>query len=277
MTRKENYSPEVWANILASNERWRLANITRVREKERARRAARKATDAEFRERLAEQRRAWRKANRDKVKEQRKRARERRDAEKRRQERLAKKREYQRAYRAAHPDRVRESERKWKAANPDKVAAAQRKYAENRVLSPEARERKNASHRAWKKRNAERVRAYNREYARRRAAAKGRMTLKGVGEALETALGKNTLYAAAVAAVPRTLPRDVRMDVVSAIVLAVLEGEFAEADIASEAKRFVTAHYRMFDQFKHRSLDAVIPGTENLRLGDTIASDAFHF
>lgn len=189
-----------------------------------------------------------------------------------RQQELAKRREYQRQYVAENRERVRENTRKWRAENRDKINA----YKRARNADPVHREWILGSKRTYRQRHYEKVLAYNREYARRRAAA-GRMTLKAVGEALESALGKNTLYAAAVAAVPRSLPRDVRMDVVSAIVLAVLEGEISEAQIPANAQRFVTAHYRMFDQHKTRSLDEPMAGSEKLRLGDTIAADAFHF
>lgn len=176
------------------------------------------------------------------------------------------------------------TKKRWAIANRERTRAANKLWQERnrahnieycRQYREKNRDKRNALQAAWRRRNMKHVLEYQRTY---RAALRGGATPRAaMGEALNAALGQNTLYAAALAAVPTSLPRHVRDDVISSIVLAVLEGEFTQADIAKNAKRFVSAHYRDSEFHSLQSLDAIIPGTEKTRLGDTIRADQFHF
>lgn len=197
-----------------------------------------------------------------------------------------------------------EANRRWRARNPHRLLtpeqlaqekARQQRYREK--MTPEQRAKNNASKRkydanlspekrrrwleqkdAWRIRNPERVRAYREAWIaknpdwRDKLKAASKKSMASIGEALELQLGKNTLYAAAAAAVTRRLPRDVRQDIVSAIVLAVLEGEIEESEIPRQAPRFINLHYRAFSKFGFVSLDMPVPGTDNMRWHEILPS-----
>jgi len=90
---------------------------------------------------------------------------------------------------------------------------------------------------------------------------------------LASALRQNDLFLSASKAVPTRYPQDVRDDIVSMIVLAVLEDEFPAAEIPLHAKKFISAYYRASDFHRTTSIDATIPGTDGLRLIDVIAAE----
>lgn len=162
-------------------------------------------------------------------------------------------------------ERMREQNRKWRENNRDKVRESKRKHYAN----PINRAKRDADQLAWKQRRRDHVNAYNRAYeARRRAKPAPRL-----GEVFGAALAANALYATVSAVIPRGMPRHVRDDVISSIVLAVLEGELSQDDIRANAKRYITAYYREYDQFRCVSLDALIPGTDNLRYADILAAE----
>lgn len=85
------------------------------------------------------------------------------------------------------------------------------------------------------------------------------------------------LYKKICALLPPGMPLDVQQDISASMMLSVIEGAIDARQIAAHVKSYKTAHYRMFDGFKTSSLDEVIPGTDNLRRIDTIASDDPHF
>jgi hypothetical protein len=141
----------------------------------------------------------------------------------------------------------RRKRQRYKQRNPQKV-----------------RELKRAQARRQRERDGETLRTYERKTQRRCRARKKRA--KG-----------NAIFQAANAAVPRTLPEHIRADVIAALALGVLERRFTINDLPAEAKREIAAHNRMFDRFKTVSLDAPMPGTDDMRRIDTIAADAMHF
>lgn len=96
-----------------------------------------------------------------------------------------------------------------------------------------------------------------------------------VGEVFRAQLLENQLYAAAADAVPRGLPPHLRDEVISDIVLAVLEGEITFAEIRPSAREYLTRHRRLFGDHGTVSLDATIPGTDGaVRYIDRLPSDA---
>jgi hypothetical protein len=71
-------------------------------------------------------------------------------------------------------------------------------------------------------------------------------------------------------AVPETLPRQIRDDVIGAMALEVVEGKLKTADIRRRVREFITAQYRQFSRFGPRSLDARAFEDGTTTLGDTI-------
>lgn len=105
-------------------------------------------------------------------------------------------------------------------------------------------------------------------HRRRWAAAKSKRAI---------ALSPDAVFVAIDKAVSKALPRFVRDDVISAMCLAVLEGQLFIENIQKEAKSFLASHNRMFDHFKTRSLDAPVAGADGLRLIDTLSDGAGAF
>lgn len=192
-------------------------------------------------------------------------------------------------WRTANLEKARAANRRWHAENREAILAKQKaKFRDD----PEFRKAKAIRHSAWRKENRgkenerrnrwlaipenrARYRAYGKAYdaARRKAKRDGKnVSISTIGEALQTALGKNTLFTAAKAAVPKYLDRHAREDIISSIVLAVLEGEIDEADIPAKAGGYITAYNRGSNHYNTVSIDAVIPGTAKLRLVDTLAA-----
>lgn len=165
-------------------------------------------------------------------------------------DRKARHAEYMRQYRKENPERYRAYRKKWRENNPEKVRA----YA-----------------RYWIKMNPDKVRAYKQRYKEKRQTISAHYP--AFGELRLRELLKIEIYAAARKALPDGLPAFVRDEIIADIILAHLEGRLPVADVAAKAKQFVTAYYRMFDQWKTISLDAPVPGTDGLRLGDTIAAE----
>lgn len=98
-----------------------------------------------------------------------------------------------------------------------------------------------------------------------------------LGAVLKESLSHNELYSAANKAVSLGLPAHIRDDVIGAIVLAVLEGEMDVEDIRPTAREFVAAYHREAGTYKTVSTDAVVGGTEDLRLIDTLDQDTERF
>ena len=85
----------------------------------------------------------------------------------------------------------------------------------------------------------------------------------------------DSIWAEARRAVSYGLPHDVQDDLISDIVLMRLEGFPGSA--AEAARIAMRSHSIMRGTFTERSLDAPIPGHDDLRLMDLIASDHEHF
>jgi hypothetical protein len=181
------------------------------------------------------------------------------------EEKRARKREELRRWKQQNPDKVREQRRRSYEKNRDKRRAYARKWAR------EYSKRRLAEH-------PEETRAkWRAQYHRRRQAdpkaARARWRQQYVKKRRREG---QRIYSAAAAAVPASLPRHVRDDVVAALVLGVIERRYTVESLPAQAKREIAAHSRQFDHFKTLSLDAPIAGTE-LRRVDTIAADALHF
>jgi hypothetical protein len=71
-------------------------------------------------------------------------------------------------------------------------------------------------------------------------------------------------------ALPATLPRHVRDDVTSDIVVAILEGRLQLSQLATKAQKYLAAHNYTFDRFGSFSLDEPIPGTDGLTYSDRL-------
>lgn len=182
-------------------------------------------------------------------------------------EKAERRRQRNRAWRQANPDKVKAARRAYKAAHPDKVKASRRRWFHRwEKRNPEKAAERSA---ARKQRFIARVGID--EYRRRQAATERRRQRR-----LKRERGAR-IYAAAAAVVPARLPRDVRDDVIAALVLGVIEKRFTIADMPAQAKAHLTAHYRDFGQFRTVSLDDVMPGIDRFRRVETIAADAFHF
>jgi hypothetical protein len=72
------------------------------------------------------------------------------------------------------------------------------------------------------------------------------------------------------AAVPGSLPAQIRDDVIGAMGLELVEGKLRPADIRKRVREFVTAQYRQFSKFGPLSLDARLYDDGTTTLGDTI-------
>jgi|GEM_PF-6235689 len=177
-------------------------------------------------------------------------------------------REGNRRWREKSREKIRESRRLWREKNPEKVREMDRKGgARYRANNPEkVRERK----RRWYERNLEHVREYKRQYRAKQARIRASLALSG--ENLKAALLQNELYAEASRHVPAGLPDFIRDDIVSDIVIAVLDGEFAVTDIARKAKAIMAAYWRQFGDRRLVSLDAELTGTDFRRI-DTISNE----
>lgn len=88
--------------------------------------------------------------------------------------------------------------------------------------------------------------------------------------ALNAALLKDTLYAAASAAVPKRFDPDVRNDIIAEMVLAVLEKEIEISDLAAKAPEFTTRYMRMYGRKHEVSMNSA--STDGTRSEDEIAS-----
>lgn len=168
------------------------------------------------------------------------------------EERKARNAESQRAYYAKNRAAMREKALAYRKANHARVRAIAN---------------------AHRDRNREAHKAYMRQYHQERAAIrKQNWKAEPVRDELrKAALLKNDLFSAAERAVPKSLPRWIRDDVVSDIVLAILEGALSIEQVAARAKGFIAAHYRSFASLDTLSLDAPIPGTDGLTYLDRLS------
>lgn len=117
------------------------------------------------------------------------------------------------------------------------------------------RDKVRAAHERWKLKNPDKMREARQRW-NQKVAAKRRA--RNVAPIHADLLRQNAIWAAANAAVPRSLPPDVRDDVLSMVCLAVIEGEIDIADVPRVCGTYVSQHYRQFSKFDTVSLDAPI-------------------
>lgn len=142
------------------------------------------------------------------------------------------------------------------------VEELRRRDRERRANNPEAY--KAISRRASRKYYATHIKKELQRVDRvRRTKTKAPTVRAPIGERLQNALRGNALYSAVIAAIPASLPSHVRDDAAQSLILDVLEGKIAEADISKAARHAINDAYG--DTFRCLSLDAVIPDTDGLR------------
>lgn len=154
--------------------------------------------------------------------------------------RRARRREAQRRWREKNRERVRELNRQWRERNREKTRAYQKRW---RQENPEKNREKK---RRWRERGG-----YHRYYWKYRERCLARLHAyrarisqhwPAFGELQKAALLANETYAAVHAVVPAGLPKWLRDDVISEVVLSILEGRAAVADAAAEAKAAISRH-----------------------------------
>lgn len=89
----------------------------------------------------------------------------------------------------------------------------------------------------------------------------------------QEALQQVDIYRLARAALPRGLEPDVRDDVVSSVVLAVLEGTIRPDEITAKARSYMRKHFQAFGVHSFESLDRRTTLDENLSIVETITTD----
>lgn len=184
-------------------------------------------------------------------------------------------------------------QKRWKIKNRDKTQLQQKRRRERWKESPELYREAIAADRAykdgWKERNKRLTDKYRQTYRERKKAE--REAIKAAQEAARKALipvrrkenraafdkDPAGLYASIRRAIPRSFPADVRDDIATDISIALLDGEIALDEIETSVSQFLSKHYQGRDWHQNISFDQPIAGTNDLRLGDRIAADAFHF
>lgn len=193
---------------------------------------------------------------------------QRRYNEKRREAR----KEYMRAYNAS--ERGREAVKRYRSTDAAKEAWSRYNNSEKGKARRETynrSERRRELRRLWAK-TAKGREARRRYDSKRNGAAKPNLPL---GEFMQRQLQAEPLYAQAAKLAPKYLPRDVREDFITEVIIAVLEGSATIEGVKGNLSRFIPEHHK--DSFRTVSMDQTVKGTDNLRIKDTIASDAFHF
>lgn len=214
-----------------------LPVINQVTQPAQSARKPRKPLTEEQREKAREANRRWKaRQSPDKIRE---------NLAKRHQKAL----EASRRWKANNPNK----EKLWKEQNRDKVLAAKKRYREKN------REKINQYFIAWR--------------LKRRDGNPKAVVRPPVGVVLTQQLLGDAIYAAAFKAVPRTLPSYVRDDVISEIVLAVIEERIAAGDIAKRAQEFVKGYWREFGHMRRVSLDQLAYGEGRTTVGDNLTYD----
>lgn len=202
-----------------------------------------------------------------------------------------KRREWERRYREEHREEYRERKRKWRDDNREKVREYVRNQRKNASDETKARLKEywraygaryyqehkkqiEEQKREYRARNPEKVAEWDRRRTARRKLLK---ELKGGDQPLATSaseartrlLLQDNAFAAAYQYVPRNLPRDMRDDIISDIVVACLECRVAVEDVKGKVQQFIAAHNRAAGY--NVSLDAEL--SDGLRLIDRITED----
>lgn len=176
-------------------------------------------------------------------------------------------------WRAANPEKHRLSQTRWQAANPQRYREtrreAQRRY--NAGLTEEQRARKNQRNRESRERcgRADDSAYEARRNERRRAATEARRRAAAAAPTLRTTLSKNDLYSLADGAVAKTYPQHARDDMISEMVLAVLEGNIKLDELRANSKRFASRYWSSRPEYHLRSLDEPAFESRGRALHDT--------
>jgi len=109
-----------------------------------------------------------------------------------------------------------------------------------------------------------------REKARRERKLKG--SEDPIGTKLNLQLRQNDLYATVNRAVSLGLPKHIRDDVISSMVLAVLEGEYTIEEIGRRSREFTSRYHKTMDTYKLKSYDSTI-GDTDLKMIDTFSNE----
>lgn len=129
--------------------------------------------------------------------------------------------------------------------------------------TPEQRTREHERHRLrmatdpiFAEQQRARKRAFDAKYRNALRALKASKAHSG--EVRMRQLRADPIYAAAHAALSPSMTEHHRADIVSDIIMAVLEGQVALADVPKLARSFITAHHRRAETYSTASLDAPI-------------------
>ncbi|MEW9304528.1 hypothetical protein [Labrys neptuniae] len=185
---------------------------------------------------------------------------------------------------------VLENNKKWRDRNRDKIKVYNAAHCKDRYVYTKTWREKHKEHlrqkkklysRRWylkvKANDPKRWREWMVDWAARQRSRRERLKSEiraqaEPGVAFMEALHSNTLYAAVAAIVHRRLPAFVRDDVISSIVLDVLDGKLSREELDSKtARRYVSAYNREFETYAIRSLDEDLG--DGFRLLDTLASE----
>ena len=193
--------------------------------------------------------------------------------------------------RAKNRERVRRQRENWSPEKKaeERIAARKRmakhyanmtaeKLAEKIAAGNEARRRRKAPKRAAAEAAAAAAKAQRTAAAEVAAKAAeafriARMQQRRMENRQAFKADASGLYARIKAAIPRSFPADVRDDVTSDISIALMDGAIALAEIESTARHFISLHYKSRDWHTAFSLDAVIPGMDDLRGIDCLTYD----
>ncbi|MBQ0820721.1 hypothetical protein KBI52_10940 [Microvirga sp. HBU67558] len=89
---------------------------------------------------------------------------------------------------------------------------------------------------------------------------------------------RETLYETVDALVPKSIPPQIREEMVMSLILDTLDRKIQFSDLAGHVKEYRTKAYAMFpEKGAHASLDAQLYDDGPMTLGDTIESTAFRF
>ncbi len=181
-----------------------------------------------------------------------------------RQDNLEKRRIKEREYRLAS------SRNTWANMSPEQKA---RSYALARARRSANIDEERRKEREYYRANVERVRAqWQKSYWRNRQTQLERSRRRSARQRSQRqiTLSPDAVFRLIDKAVPKVLPRFVRDDIISAMCLAVLDGQLFVENVGKEASKFVRAYNREYDQFKTVSLDAPLAGYDGLTLLDRL-------
>lgn len=214
------------------------------------------------RERNKAYQREWKKRNPDKV------------AEYSRKQRTPEQRERRNALARARvlENPEKELERNRRRRERERAAFHNRKGKRKRILSEETRRKNRERCRVWWAVNRDRCNDTRRGMPRPSRAAPSRYP--AMGELHKKALLANEIYVAAAKALPRGLDSSMRDDVISEIVLAVVEGTVSVADIPKKAWAMAQACCRKYNPRGFVSLDVLVRGTDCPWLDSVTYDDA---